>query len=230
MRTYVIIVAGGHGTRMNSATPKQFMKLGDKLVLMHSILKFSDCGLNPEIIVALPRGQQERWEQFCLEYKFNVPIRIADGGETRYGSVKNALGLIEEPGIVAVHDAVCPLVHSKTILAGFRDAGIYGNAVPAIPLSDSIRKVEPGQNCSVDRAGYRVIQTPQCFKTELIIKAYAKEYKTAFTDDASVLESDGGKIHLIEGTAENIKITNPQDLMMAEAILRMEASGVRRSA
>jgi len=223
MRHYVIIVAGGSGTRMNSAIPKQFMKLGGKPVLMHSILKFYDSGLAPEIIVALPSGQNESWADLCREFGFTVPIRIAEGGETRYQSVKNALRLIQEPGLVAIHDAVRPLVSTKTIQAAFRDAEMYGNAVPAIPLSDSIRKIESGKSISVDRTRYCIIQTPQCFKTELLKKAYQREYQPTFTDDASVLESMGEPIHLIDGTQENIKITTPQDLVVAEVLLKQEA-------
>lgn len=191
VKKYVIIVAGGNGTRMNSAVPKQFMKLDGKPVLMHTINKFSECGLDPEIIVALPSSQIDNWNQLCLEYKFSTTIKIAEGGETRYESVKNALQLIVEPGLVAVHDAVRPLVSTKTILAVFRDAEMYGNAVPAIPLNDSIRKIESGKSMAVDRSRYCIIQTPQCFKSNILKKAYQKEYKATFTDDASIVEACG---------------------------------------
>jgi 2-C-methyl-D-erythritol 4-phosphate cytidylyltransferase len=221
MRAFVIIVAGGNGTRMNSSVPKQFMNLEGRPVLMRSITKFHECGLQPEIIVALPDDQTNRWLTLCEEHHFTIPLKIAEGGKTRYHSVKNALQLIEGSGLVAVHDAVRPLVSTITILASFREAEMYGNAVPAIPLKDSIRKIESGKNRSVDRSRYCIIQTPQCFNVDILKKAYAKEYKSTFTDDASVLEALGEQIHLIDGTAENIKITNPQDLIAAEAILKM---------
>ncbi|MCC6690603.1 MAG: 2-C-methyl-D-erythritol 4-phosphate cytidylyltransferase [Bacteroidia bacterium] len=223
VKKYVVIVAGGIGTRMNSTIPKQFMKLNGKPVLMHTITKFFDCGLNPEIIIALPPSQSENWQQLCTEHKFTTPVKITEGGETRYDSVKKALQLIVEPGLVAIHDAVRPLVNTKTILAAFRDAEMYGNAVPAVPLNDSIRKIESGKSMAVDRSRYCVIQTPQCFRTEKLKKAYQKEYKTTFTDDASIVEASGEQIHLIDGTPENIKITNPQDLIVAEAIIKLAA-------
>lgn len=226
VKKYVVIVAGGNGTRMNSAVPKQFMKLDGRPVLMHTITKFSECGLDPEIIVALPSSQIDYWNQLCQEYKFNTPIKIVEGGETRYDSVKNALQHITEPGLIAVHDAVRPLVSTKTILAVYRHAEMYGNAVPAIPLNDSIRKIESGKNMAVDRSRYCVIQTPQCFSSAILKKAYQKEYKSTFTDDASIVESCGEQVHLIDGTPENIKITNPQDLILAETIMKIKPVAV----
>jgi len=220
IKKYVIIVAGGNGTRMNSVIPKQFLKLGGKPILMHTINKFSECGLDLKIIVALPSSQNDNWNQLCAEHKFNTAIKIVEGGDTRFDSVKNALQYIVEPGIVAVHDAVRPLVNIKTILAAYHSAEMYGNAVPAVPLNDSIRKIESGKSMSVDRSRYCIIQTPQCFNSTILKKAYQKEYKSTFTDDASVVEANGEPIHLIDGTAENIKITNPQDLILAEAILK----------
>jgi len=222
LKKYVIIVAGGSGTRMQSVVPKQFIKLDGKPVLIHSISRFSECGLDPEIIIALPADQFTVWEEIAKENKLSTPVKIIEGGETRYHSVKNALQLVTENGLVAVHDAVRPLVSTKTILAAFRDAEMYGNAVPAIPLNDSIRKIEDGKSMAVDRSRYCIIQTPQCFKTSILKKAYQKEYKLTFTDDASVVEASGVQIHLIDGTPENIKITNPQDLIVAEAILKMK--------
>jgi 2-C-methyl-D-erythritol 4-phosphate cytidylyltransferase len=221
IKKYVIIVAGGNGTRMNAAVPKQFMKLDGKPVLMHTITKFSECGLDLEIIVALPAAQIDYWNQLCQEYKFNTTIKITEGGNTRYDSVKSALQLISEQGLVAVHDAVRPLVSTKTILAVFRNAEMYGNAVPAIPLNDSIRKIESGKSMAVDRSRYCIIQTPQCFTTTILKKAYQKEYKSIFTDDASIVEACGEQVHLIDGTTENIKITNPQDLILAETMIKI---------
>ncbi|HEY6162490.1 MAG TPA: 2-C-methyl-D-erythritol 4-phosphate cytidylyltransferase [Bacteroidia bacterium] len=220
LRKYAIIVAGGSGTRMLSPVPKQFLKLNGLPVLMHTIRKFDDLRLGIEIILVLPKANIVEWQDLCREFNFTVPLCIAEGGETRFHSVKNGLALIKEEGIVAVHDAVRPLVSPKTILAAFRDAEMYGNAVPAIPLNDSIRQIESSKSIAVDRARYCVIQTPQCFTTEILRKAYLKEYKFSFTDDATVVESIGEKIHLIDGSSDNIKITTPQDLVVAEALLK----------
>ncbi len=220
MRFFAVIVAGGSGTRMNSEIPKQFLELGGRPVIMHSLIKLYTCGLHPEIILVLPDSQIEYWAQLCIDYKFDIPVKIVKGGQTRYHSVKNALELITEPGLVAIHDAVRPLVSTGTILAAYAEAEIYGSAVPAVPLKDSIRKIDSAVSVAVDRSLYRIVQTPQCFQTELLKKAYEKEYKSTFTDDASVVESNGGVIRLIEGTSENIKITNPQDLLIAEALLK----------
>lgn len=220
MRIYAVIVAGGSGTRMNSEIPKQFLELGGRPVLMHSLIKFYTCGLSPEIILVLPASQMDFWDQLCIDYKFDIPVQLVKGGETRYQSVKNALELITEPGLVAIHDAVRPLVSIRTILAAYSEAEIYGSAVPVIPLKDSIRKTESASSMALDRTLYGIVQTPQCFQTALLKKAYEKEYKSTFTDDASVMESNGALIHLIEGTSDNIKITNPQDLVIAEVLLK----------
>lgn len=226
LKKYAIIVAGGMGTRMNSLIPKQFMKLNGKPVLMHTIEKFSESGLNSEIIIALPIDQIENWNNLCAENKFAVAHTIVEGGETRYQSVKNCLEKISEDGLVAIHDAVRPLVNNKTILAAYKAAEMYGNAVPAIPLNDSIRKIESGQNIAVDRSRYCIIQTPQCFTTSVIKKAYKKEFKNTFTDDASVVEAIGEQIKLIDGSPDNIKITNPRDIAVAEAILKTQSEVV----
>lgn len=222
-KKYAIIVAGGSGTRMNSPVPKQFLKLNGLPVLMHTISKFDDLRAGIDIILVLPKDIIPDWQDLCREFNFTTPVRIAEGGETRFHSVKNGLSFIKEEGLVAVHDAVRPLVDPKTILAAYRDAEMYGNAVPAIPLNDSIRQIESTKSIAVDRAKYCIIQTPQCFTTDILRKAYLKEYKFSFTDDASVVEALGEKIHLIDGTSDNIKITNPQDLILAEALLKSKA-------
>lgn len=228
LKKYTIIVAGGMGTRMNSLIPKQFMKLNGKPVLMHTIEKFAESGTNPEIIVALPVDQIENWKALCVDNKFAINHIVVEGGETRYHSVKNCLEKITEEGLVAVHDAVRPLVSSKTIMSAYKAAEMYGNAVPAIPLNDSIRKIESGQNIAVDRSRYCIIQTPQCFTVSLIKKAYKKEYKNTFTDDASVVETLGEQIRLIDGSPDNIKITNPRDIAIAEAILKIQTETVTK--
>ncbi len=220
LKRYAIIVAGGYGNRMGAAIPKQFMKLDGRPVLMHSIARFAEVNNGIEIILVLPKDQAENWKELCREHSFNVATKIVEGGETRYQSVKNGLALIEGEGVVAVHDGVRPLVSTKTILNAFRDAEMYGNAVPAIPMTDSIRQIDSSKNVSVDRSRFCIIQTPQAFLVSKLKKAYNKEYKFTFTDDASVVEAIGEKIHLIDGNTDNIKITTPRDLVIAEALLK----------
>jgi len=220
LKKYAIIVAGGSGTRMNSVVPKQFLKLDGRPVLMHTITKFSEVNQNIEIIVVIPPDHLATWQQLCAEYQFNIPHRIVEKGETRFQSVKNALAFVTETGIVAVHDAARPLVDSKIIITAYKAAEMYGTGVPAIPLNDSIRQIDSTLSIAVDRSKYCIIQTPQCFKTEIIKKAYEQDYKFTFTDDATVVESTGEKIRLIDGHSDNMKITNPRDFIIAEALLK----------
>ncbi|HET7818435.1 MAG TPA: 2-C-methyl-D-erythritol 4-phosphate cytidylyltransferase [Bacteroidia bacterium] len=220
-KKYAIIVAGGNGVRANTPVPKQFMKLDGKPVIMHAINKFSEAGLNIEIIVVLNKDQINYWHELCKENNFNTEVKIAEGGENRFESVKNGLALITEEGIVAVHDSVRPLVSAKTIITAFKAAEMYGNAVPAIPLTDSIRQIDSSKSIAVDRTRYCIIQTPQCFQTGILKKAYStSEYKIHFTDDASVVEASGEKIHLVDGNPDNIKITSPRDFILAEALIK----------
>jgi 2-C-methyl-D-erythritol 4-phosphate cytidylyltransferase len=223
-KRYAIIVAGGHGTRMNTPVPKQFLKLDGKPVLFHTINKFLDTDPSIEIILVLPQDHVQHWEQLCAEYMFHKPVKIAYSGESRFHSVKNALEFVTEDGIVAVHDAVRPLVSSKTILATYKAAEMYGNAVPAIPINDSIRQIESTRTIAVDRARYCATQTPQCFRTDIIKKAYQQEYHYSYTDDAMVVEAMGEHIRLVDGNPENIKITSPKDLLIAEVLLKSESS------
>jgi 2-C-methyl-D-erythritol 4-phosphate cytidylyltransferase len=220
LKKYVIIVGGGSGTRMNTPVPKQFMLLDGKPVLMHSIGKFADSDPEIEIIVVLREDQAEFWKELCAQYQFQIPHKLAVSGETRFHSVKNGLGQVTEDGLVAIHDAVRPLVSVKTIQTAYKAAEMYGNAVPAVPLQDSIRQIDSGLSIAVDRTKYCSIQTPQCFQTGLLKKAYGQEYKFTFTDDASVVEACGEKIHLIDGNTDNFKITNPKDLIVADALMK----------
>ena len=219
MKKYAIIVGGGSGTRMNTPIPKQFMLLDGKPVLMHTIGKFIDADPSIDIIVVLRSDQYEFWKELCVKNDFILPHQLAESGETRFHSVKNGLQLINEPGLVSIHDAARPLVSIKTIQTAYKAAEMYGNAVPAIPMQDSIRQIDSGLSIAVDRTKYCSIQTPQCFQTEIILKAYEHDYKFTFTDDASVVEAIGVKIHLIDGNPDNIKITTPKDLLIAEALL-----------
>jgi 2-C-methyl-D-erythritol 4-phosphate cytidylyltransferase len=220
MKDYVIIVAAGSGTRMKSAQPKQFLELGGKPILVHTIEKFHWFDPLLEIIVVLNNEYVQFWQDLSLTLGLTVPHRLVAGGSERFYSVKNAVDSIqEENGIVGIHDAVRPLVSLRTIESCYHVARSRSTAVPVIPVADSIRIVEGGHSTPVDRNKFRIIQTPQCFELSILRKAYRQEYHPAFTDDASVVEASGEVIHLVEGNRENIKITTTEDLRMAEALI-----------
>ena len=220
MEKYIIIVAGGSGTRMNTIVPKQFIAINGKPVLMHTMEKFIDAIPEIKVILVLPTDYLMEWKQMCKNFKFNLKYQIAEGGKTRFHSVKNGLEYVPEKCVVGIHDASRPLVSHQTITQTFAEAEKKGNACPAISLNESIREVKNKKNKAVDRSKYFIIQTPQCFKSSLLKKAFLQDYRPAFTDDASVLEAMGKKINLVEGNRENIKITTPHDLFIAEALMR----------
>lgn len=222
MKKYCIIVAGGNGTRMKSAIPKQFIELLGKPVLMHTIEKFVAAIPDINIILVLSAAYKMQWKSLCNAYNFKTPYQLAEGGETRFHSVKNGLALVCENSIVGIHDAARPLVSVKTILSAYETAEKTGNASPAVSINESMREMSNKGNKAVDRNNYFIVQTPQCFQSKLIKKAFLQEYNSSFTDDASVLESVGEKINLVEGNRENIKITTPQDLIIAEALMRVD--------
>ncbi len=215
----MIIVAGGSGTRMKSDVPKQFIELNNKPILLHTLQKFTDAFSDIKIVLVIASDYKQAWEKICNKYQFNYPVQLAEGGETRFHSVKNGLAAVPENCIVGVHDAARPLVSIKTIVDAYKLAEEKGNASPCISLNESIREVKEGANKSVDRNNYFIIQTPQCFQSSLLKKAFLQSYNPSFTDDASVLEAIGEKINLIEGNRENIKITTPQDLLIAKALM-----------
>lgn len=216
---YIIIVAGGTGTRMNNTIPKQFIELQGKPVLMHTIVKFFQAIPEIKIIVVLADQLHEEWKGLCKKHNFSIHHTLCNGGETRYHSVKNGLTLVPENCIVGIHDAARPLVTEQLILNLFETAKQKGNACPAIPVTETIREVSGGNNRSVDRSKYFIIQTPQCFQSSLLKEAFLKPYQSTFTDDASVLEAMGEKINLIEGDRENIKITTALDLIIAKTLM-----------
>lgn len=219
MQKYVIIVAGGSGSRMGSEIPKQFLLINGLPILMHTINRFFDYDKDISLILVLPEKQIEYWRDLCQKYNFKIAHQIAKGGETRYHSVKNGLKLISNEGIVAVHDGVRPLVNTNVILKCFETAMKKGNAIPYVNIKESIRKIENDNSFSLERDNYIIVQTPQVFKSELIINAYKIGFKKRFTDDASIIEDYGEKINLIKGNDENIKITNKIDLKYAELLL-----------
>ena len=222
MKKYIIIVAGGTGSRMKSDVPKQFILLQGKPILMRTIERFTHSFPDIQIIVVLNAQYRDEWKSLCEKHQFNIEHTITEGGQTRFHSVKNGLALVPDNCLVGIHDAARPLVSYNTIITAFNTAEETGNATPAVPLTESIRFLENGENKAVDRYKYSIIQTPQCFHSSDLKQAFMQEYQSTFTDDASVLESIGKKINLIEGNKENIKITSPQDLMLAELILSQE--------
>jgi 2-C-methyl-D-erythritol 4-phosphate cytidylyltransferase len=209
---------------MKSDIPKQFIPLSGLPVLMHSIRAFIHFDPSILIVVALPSEFRKMWEELCNRYDFRIGHTISNGGEKRFHSVKNALLLIPDESLVAIHDGVRPLVSAETIRNAFHDAGKYGNAVPVIPVHDSVRKAEGDSNSVVPRDSLRLIQTPQVFRAELIKNAYRSADRDDYTDDATLLEMTGERIHLFEGNRENIKITYPVDIEVAEALLKLQQS------
>lgn len=217
---YALIVAGGSGSRMQSDIPKQFLLLEGKPVLMHTLEAFHRHSPILEIILVLPEGQFDFWSQLCRDHQFKIPHHMQRGGATRFHSVKNGLALIAKEGLVAIHDGVRPLVDVPLIKRGYEAAAIYGNAIAAVPSKDSLRQVKDFESKSVARSEFWLVQTPQTFRTGLIKEAYKTTESPLFTDDASVAEKAGHSIHLIEGSYSNLKITTPEDLVIAAALMQ----------
>ena len=215
---YAIIVAGGKGLRMGGDIPKQFLPIGGKPVLMRTMERFREYSRDLQIILVLPRAQQDYWKELCQEYGFNVSYQLADGGETRFHSVQHGLALIPDDaqGVVGVHDGVRPFVSTEVISQCYEAARIHKAVIPVTPVIETLRHVSEGTK---PRGDYRLVQTPQTFDIQLLKAANRQPYNDNFTDDASVVESYGHAITLVEGNRENIKITTPYDLLVAEAII-----------
>lgn len=222
MKEYAIIVAGGSGSRMKIDTPKQFLLLDGKPILLHTIEAFADYSKDITIILVLPSIEIPRWEKIYKEYQVNIPIILAHGGVSRFQSVKNGLSKIDvNESLVAIHDGVRPLILPEIIANSFQIAIAQGSAIASTPLKESLRKAYKDYTKATDRTKYRSIQTPQTFQTKLIKAAYHNnDDSSGFTDDASVVEENGERISLIEGSYENVKITTPDDLLFAEAIIK----------
>ena len=221
MKEYVIITAGGTGKRMNAGIPKQFILLNNLPVLMHTIYTFIKYSNKINIILVLPETAFSNWNKLCKKHNFQIPYQIVSGGETRFHSVKNGLAVINEECLIAIHDGVRPFVSNEVIKNCFKTAEKQGNAVPVIPINESIRELKNLQNQTANRNNFRIVQTPQIFHSSQIKKAYEQDFSEDFTDDASVVESTGIKINLVEGNQENIKITRPVDIKIAEAFLSL---------
>lgn len=220
MKYYAIIVGGGSGKRMQNAIAKQFLLLQHKPVLMHTMNAFHNSAFKPQIIVVLHADFHQYWGELCVKYNFGVPHMLIRGGDERFHSVRNGLMSIKGEGIVAIHDAVRPLVSQQLIAATYDAAAEHGNAVAAVKPTDSIRKVKGTESKVINRDELLLIQTPQTFEISQLRKAYQQHYKSKFTDDASVVERAGFKINLIEGERSNIKITFPEDLELAHFLCR----------
>jgi len=219
-KEYAVIVAAGTGIRMKSEVPKQFMPIHGLPILMHTIRVFHEYSADLNIVVVLSEKDQNRWIELCQKHNFTIPLTLAKGGKTRFQSVQNGLKHIGEKGMVAIHDGVRPLVDPSIIGASFHLAALHGCAIASVRLKESIRIIDKDNTKTVDRSKYRLIQTPQTFQIPVIKKAYQQNESPAFTDDASVAEKAGFKISLFEGSYQNIKITTPDDLLIAELFLK----------
>jgi len=219
MQLYVVIVAGGSGKRMGAEIPKQFIELAGRPVLMHTIERFKAFDESIEIITVLPENQLLHWCDLQEKHSFQVPQTLVKGGNHRFFSVRNGLKFVNTPGLVAIHDGVRPFVSIDTIKRCFETAEKTGNAIPGISPTESLRILTENGSNPVSRFNVKQIQTPQVFNAELLKKSYQQEYSPEFTDDATVLEKTGEKINIIEGNRENIKITNPEDLLISTALL-----------
>jgi 2-C-methyl-D-erythritol 4-phosphate cytidylyltransferase len=221
VKKYAVIVAGGNGQRMLSEIPKQFHLLGGKPVLLHSLEAFAEALPDLEIILVLPQDHTGTWEEMMIRYRVSIPHTIVSGGATRFQSVKNGLRRIQQPGLVAVHDGVRPLITKATICRLFAEAEQFESAVPVVPIHDTVRQTIGGHSQVIDRNNLRLVQTPEIFHSGLLLKAYESPESASFTDVTSVVEHSGlCKVHFCDGEAENIKITRPFDFLLAEAILK----------
>lgn len=220
---YVIIVAGGKGLRMGSDIPKQFLPIGGKPVLIRTLERFREYSAELQIILVLPENQQDYWLQLCQQYHFGVKYQLANGGQTRFHSVQNGLALVPDDadGVVGVHDGVRPFPSIDVIKNCYEAARTAKAVIPVIPVVETVRHLEGEGSVTVPRGDYRLVQTPQTFDIQLLKAANRQPYHDGFTDDASVVESYGHSITLVEGNRENIKITTPYDIVVAEALCRL---------
>jgi 2-C-methyl-D-erythritol 4-phosphate cytidylyltransferase len=221
---YIIIVAGGKGLRMGSDIPKQFLPIGGKPVLMRTLERFRAYSSSLQIILVLPEAQQDYWQQLCQEYHFDVEYQLANGGQTRFHSVQNGLALVPDDaeGVVGVHDGVRPFPSIEVIRNCYETARTAKAVIPVIPVVETVRQLISNglqDSRTVPRNDYRLVQTPQTFDIQLLKAANRQPYNDGFTDDASVVESYGHAITLVEGNRENIKITTPYDLKIAEILI-----------
>ena len=221
MREEVIIVAGGKGSRMKSELPKQFMTIHNRPVIIHTLEKFYTWKPDMHVVVVMNESFMDNWNELKERSFPDKEITAVAGGNTRFQSVKNGLSKLKHSGVVAIHDAARPCVSVRVIGDCFRVATLKKTAIPVLQVHESLRKIENDDSSnSVNRNDFVTVQTPQCFHTELIKEAYKVDFDSRFTDDASVVESLGDEIHLVPGNRENVKVTEPSDLVIAEVFLR----------
>lgn len=220
MEKYAVIVAGGKGVRMGSAMPKQFLPIAGHPILYHTIKAFQEAFDDIKIILVLPQDQLSYAQMVLQSFEERIDLTIVAGGETRYHSVQNGLKATSESSVIFVHDGVRPLVSKELIQRCYDDAIAYGSAIPALPATDSIRMTDSERSHPVDRDQLRIIQTPQTFRSDILLPAFEQEYKSAFTDEATVVEAYGGHVVLTQGEKSNLKVTTPEDMIIAEALLK----------
>ena len=233
-KEYALIVAGGKGTRIGDSLPKQFIALNGKPLLLHTLEAFDRYSSLITVVLVLPENEIETWKSLAREHRYNKKILLQAGGDTRFQSVKKGLERIEGNGLVAIHDGARPLVSPDIIAASFQLAGTHKTAVASVQLKESLRMIAPtsspeggaeykNKTKAVDRSRYRLIQTPQTFDVQLVKKAYQIEEDPTLTDDASVVERAGHTIALFEGSYDNIKVTTPEDLIVAATLLKKKS-------
>lgn len=222
MRNSVIIVAGGSGKRMGGSLPKQFLEVNGKPIIIFTLEKFLQFDPAIEIVLVINESYYEYWNKIKIKTGFNHPIKIAAGGKTRFHSVKSGISVLEGESLVGIHDSVRPLVTLETIQRVYNAAGIFGAAIPSIPLKESVREIRGDKSQPLDRSFIQVVQTPQVFRSGILRKAYQTDYTEAFTDDASVVENAGVEIKLVAGDEYNLKITTPEDFEIAKILLNLQ--------
>ena len=220
VKKYAVIVAGGKGSRMGAAVPKQFLPLHGMPMLCYPVRAFAEAVPGIHLILVLPADQVGSAHTVLRSYLGGINVSIVAGGDTRYHSVQNGLKLIDEEGIVFVHDGARPVISGKLIQHCLAHTIIHGSAIPAIPVTESMRLLDGENSKPVVREHLRVIQTPQTFSTNILLPAFRQEFQHYFTDEATVVEASGQKVHRVEGERENIKVTTPEDMIVAEALLK----------
>lgn len=219
MKKFAVIVAGGTGSRMNNTTPKQFLLLKGKPVLYYTIQSFLQAYDDMQIILVLPEEHIAAGQEIIDAFFDYSRVQIAIGGRTRFHSVQNGLQVVQEEGIVFVHDAVRCMVSIELIRRCYDAALETGSAIPVIDSKDSVRMITEDGNEALERSNVKLVQTPQTFHSKILLPAYQIDYKDKFTDEATVVEAFGLKVQLIAGEDSNIKITRPADLVIAEHLL-----------
>jgi len=220
MTNCCIIVAGGNGSRMGAELPKQFLLIAGIPVLMHTIRNFYEFDPSLHLILVLPESEIINWNELCRQYHFTISHQVIAGGDTRFQSVKNGLSLALDGNLIAVHDGVRPLVSHETLARCFKCAAEKDTAIPVLPANESLREGNMNESVPVNRSRFYMVQTPQVFEASILKNSYNQTYIPEFTDDASVVEHTGIAVHLVLGNRENIKITFPEDLMIAEMYLK----------